>query len=135
MPCYLYVGKYGIKWLLFITTGFIWFKFRGTFHNNTNCPKNFIFIQCVCNVMFTTHKKGSYNSVVLGILNVYYLSMYNIKQHLALNTLASVCKLSILFSINFLWCWQRIVDNQELLKLEIISDILVTSMFDFRVIL
>lgn len=30
----------------------------------------------VCNVMYTTHKKGFYNSVVLGILNVYYLSMY-----------------------------------------------------------
>ena len=59
----------------------------------------------------------------------------NIKQHLALNTLTSVCKFSILFSINFLWCGQRIVDNQELLKLEIISDILVTSMFDFRVTL
>ena len=33
--------------------------------------------------MYTTHKKGFYNSVVLGILNVYYLSMYKYKTALS----------------------------------------------------
>ena len=54
---------------------------------------------------------------------------------LSLYTLTAVCIFSMLLSIHFLWYWlENLLNNQELLKLVIISSILMTSMFDSSVI-
>ena len=54
---------------------------------------------------------------------------------LSLYTLTAVCIFSMLLSIHFLWYWlENLLNNQELLKLVIISSFLMTSMFDSSVI-